>query len=93
MSIRRTFFAAFVGLIAVAPVAASASEPTSHIVRYSDLNLSSKAGQAALDRRINRAVRMVCGTAASVALQDKLNVQKCYATARASAKAQMTEKG
>jgi UrcA family protein len=93
MYIRQTALAAFVGLVAITPVAASASKPASHIVRYSDLDLSSKAGQATLDRRINHAARMVCGTAASAALQDRLYVEKCYATARASAKAQMAEKG
>jgi UrcA family protein len=93
MYIRHSLLAAFAGLVAVSPVAASPSKPASHIVRYSDLNLSSDAGRATLDRRINQAVRAVCGTASSTALQDKLNVEKCYAAARASAKAQMSEKG
>jgi UrcA family protein len=93
MYIRHTLLAAVAGLVAVSPAAAASSDPATHIVRYSDLDLSSQAGRATLDRRINHAVRMVCGTAASAALQDKLNVQKCYATARASAKAQMSEKG
>jgi UrcA family protein len=93
MHIQHALLAAFAGVVAVSPAAAASSDPATHIVRYSDLDLSSKAGRATLDRRINHAVRMVCGTAGSAALHDKLSVEKCYATARASAKAQMTEKG
>ncbi len=93
MYIRHTVFAAFASIIAIAPAAASPSAPATHIVRYSDLDLTKEAGRATLDRRINQAVRTVCGSASSSALQDKLNVEKCYAAARASAKAQMSEKG
>ena len=93
MYIRNTLFAAFAGIIAIAPAAASLSAPATHIVRYSDLDLTKEAGRATLDRRINQAARTVCGSASLAALQDKLNVEKCYAAARASAKAQMSEKG
>ena len=93
MYIRHTLLAAFAAFVVVSPAAATPSDPATHIVRYSDLDLNSKAGRATLARRINHAVRMVCGRAASAALQDRLNAEKCYATARASAKAQMTEKG
>ncbi len=41
--------------------AANASEPRTVSISYGDLNLSSKAGQAILDRRINAAVEAVCG--------------------------------
>ncbi len=93
MNIRHTLLAAFAGIIAVAPAAASPSTPSKHIVRYSDLDLTKEAGRATLDRRINHAVRTVCGSASSASLQDKLSLGKCYATARASAKAQLSEKG
>jgi UrcA family protein len=93
MYIRQTLFAAFAGIIAIAPAAAAPSAPATYVVRYADLDLASEAGRATLDRRINHAVRMVCGTAGSVALQDRLSVEKCYAAARASAKAQISEKG
>ena len=42
---------------------------------------------------IDQAVRTVCGSASSATLQEKLSMGKCYATARASAKAQLSEKG
>jgi UrcA family protein len=93
MYIRHTLLAAFASMIAIAPAAASPSKPATHIVRYADLDLTSEAGRATLDRRINQAVRVVCGSASSGALQDKLNVDKCYAVARASAKAQISERG
>jgi UrcA family protein len=93
MNIRHILLAAFVGLVVVYPAAASPSKPATHIIRYADLDLTSEAGRATLERRINQAVRVVCGTGSSTTLQDKLNVEKCYATARASAKAQMLEKG
>jgi UrcA family protein len=93
MYIRQILFAAVAGLAAASPAIASSSDPATHIVRYADLDLGSQAGRATLDRRINHAIRMVCGTAASTSLQDKRNVEKCYAMARASAKAQMAEKG
>jgi UrcA family protein len=88
--IRHTLLAAFASIIAVSPAAAAASPsaPAAHIVRYSDLDLTKKAGRATLDRRINHAVRTVCGSASSATLQDKLSVGKCYAATRASAKAQ-----
>ncbi len=93
MTIRNTLLAAFAGMIAVAPAAASPSAPATHIVRYSDLDLTKEAGRATLDRRIDHAVRTVCGSASSASLQEKLSMGKCYATARASAKAQLSEKG
>ena len=40
---------------------ATANELRSATVEYADLNLATSAGQAALDRRIRRAVNAVCG--------------------------------
>jgi UrcA family protein len=90
MYIRHILLVAAVSLAALSS-AASANSVT-HIVRYSDLNLNSEAGRATLDRRINRAARVVCGSPSTAALQDKLNVEKCYAAARASAEAQLNIK-
>ncbi len=39
----------------------TANELRSATVEYADLNLATSAGQAALDRRIKRAVNAVCG--------------------------------
>ena len=60
-------------------------------VEHRDLNLSSAEGQAALDQRIDRAARQVCGlddarTATRLApLKDK----KCYRQAKAEVKKQV----
>lgn len=42
--------------------AANAAEPRAADVSYADLDLSSAAGQAIFDRRIENAVEAVCGT-------------------------------
>src|SRR3954471_2442301 len=55
---------AFAALAAAAASPATASVPrdsATRIVRYADLDLSSAAGRARLDRRIGAAVRAVCG--------------------------------
>lgn len=46
-------------------------------VQTADLNLSSKAGQQALDRRLLRAVNEVCGEASSADLSGKNDVRRC----------------
>ena len=46
---------------AVSPVLASPTEPVTIDVPYGDLNLASPKGQAKLDRRLEKAVRKVCG--------------------------------
>ena len=51
-----------VALAASIPAAAVAAEPNvkSEMVRFDDLNLTSPAGIATLERRINAAARRVC---------------------------------
>ena len=46
--------------------AATAAQAQTAEVRFGDLNLSSPAGQAALDRRVEGAARQVCEVAAPV---------------------------
>lgn len=54
--------AAFAFAAAALPMsAASASEGKSVSISYADLNLSSEAGVAIFDRRIDRAIEAVCG--------------------------------
>ena len=50
--------AALLGIVATA---AAAEAPASVNVKYSDLDLSTAAGQAQLERRIDKAARSVCG--------------------------------
>jgi UrcA family protein len=57
--------------LAEPPVAATS------IVQTADLNLSSQAGQRALDHRLTQAVNEVCGTASDVDIAGKNDVRRC----------------
>ncbi|HVF36607.1 MAG TPA: UrcA family protein, partial [Sphingomicrobium sp.] len=48
-------------------------------VQVADLDLSSLAGQRALDRRLEQAVKEVCGTASGVDVAGKNDVRRCRA--------------
>lgn len=54
------------------------------IVQTSDLDLSSQSGQRALDRRLNQAVKEVCGIASDVDVAGKNDVRRCRAETLAS---------
>jgi UrcA family protein len=77
--------AAAAAAFGAAPAPARDSAPAQiRIVRYADLDLATKAGQAALDRRLAFAVRDVCGSASDADLHGKNVVRRCLAqTARA----------
>jgi UrcA family protein len=53
-------------------------------VQTADLDLSSKAGQRALDRRLSIAAKEVCGTASDVDIAGKNDVRNCRAEVLAS---------
>ena len=53
-------------------------------VQVADLDLSTAQGQRALDRRLNRAVIEVCGTASDADLAGKNEVRRCRADTLAS---------
>jgi len=57
------------------------------IVHTSDLDLSSRAGRAALDRRLVIAAFEVCGTASDIDLRGKNAVRACRAEILAKARA------
>jgi UrcA family protein len=63
----------------ITPTVASAAEPetVSSIVRTADLDLSSEAGQRALDRRIVVAAHEVCGSPSPVDLMGVSAVRDC----------------
>jgi len=48
-------------LVSLAPSFATAQEARTERVTYGDLDLTSEAGVKALDRRLDRAVKRVCG--------------------------------
>jgi UrcA family protein len=57
---------------------ALAQAPTAEVVvSYADLDLSSPAGQRALDRRLVHAVREACGDASDADLHGKNLVRSC----------------
>lgn len=73
------------------PAFAAAPTPDSVEVRIDDLNLSSPAGQAQLDRRIVNAINHVCGGPSSD-LRERQARKACRAKARSDALAQVETK-
>ena len=78
-------------LVASAVVASPAEAQPSRMVSYGDLDLSSPAGQAALDRRIATAIRQVCGWAFPRDLQSTHEVQRCREQTLADVQAQRND--
>ena len=65
-------------LTAISPVAAQApASPDRVIVRYADLDLSSRAGTATLNRRVLTAVEEACGTLSDSDLHGKNLIIAC----------------
>ena len=82
-----TLSLACVAFSAFAASAAVAS-PSRIPVSYGGLDLTTPAGIAALDARIEGAVRRICGRAYPVELQSQADVHRCRAEARLSVQAQ-----
>jgi UrcA family protein len=83
--------AAAAAAFGAAPAAAGdlpTAPPAIQIVRYTDLNLATDAGRAALDRRIARAVREVCGRASDADVHGKNVVGRCRVETASAARAQ-----
>jgi UrcA family protein len=73
---------------ALLPGAAQAAEPTpSRIVQYGDLNLSTPAGQRALQQRIQGAARQVCAPLDGQSLREQRGWRDCMAQAIGGAQA------
>ena len=94
---KRSFYIALVsalltaGLIQAAPALAQTggqSEIAVSLVRTSDLNLGSAAGQRQLDLRLAHAARDVCGSASDVDVEGKNEVRKCRNETLAKAQVQ-----
>lgn len=64
-------------------------DPMTARVSYADLNLTSAAGQKALDSRVRRAVRTVCGDTSAKDLAGSRIVRTCQKRAFASARPQV----
>ena len=83
--------AAAVVLGAASAVTAAAAETVA--VQYADLDLSTSAGQAQLDRRIDNAARSICGSdTAIVGTRLRSNdARKCYEQAKARVHEQVAQ--
>jgi UrcA family protein len=79
-------------IILVATVAAAnPAHAQTQIISYADLDLTSPAGQAALDSRIQSAVRQVCGRAYPIDLQSQRDVARCRSATLADVQAQRND--
>ena len=70
------------------PFAASFAQTRSVRVHSFDLDLSTKTGQAELQRRIHYAVEQVCGPSGGREMDDIMSRASCSKAARASAMSQ-----
>lgn len=75
------------GLSTFAAVGPAIAAEAGVAVQHEDLNLSTAAGRAVLDRRIDRAARLVCGTALTIELELAGEVNSCRADVIASTRA------
>ncbi len=71
--------------LALALLGAGAAQAQTAQVRYADLNLSSAAGQAELDRRIEAAARRACAAELSTGsrIENRDDLSRCKALVRA----------
>ena len=71
--------------IALALLGTGAAQAQTAQVRYADLNLSSAAGQAELDRRIEAAARRACAAElpSGSRIEDRSDLSRCKAQVRA----------
>ena len=76
--------AAATTVLATAPASAQ-SEVRTQEVRFGDLDLTSAAGAAALDQRIARATRSVCGVTGARTLQEITQARRCQKVALSDA--------
>lgn len=76
--------------LALACAAPALAEPVSIAVPYGDLDLTKADGRQALDQRLVRATRQVCGTAPARDLTRIAAHRSCLAEARASYQDQVT---
>lgn len=85
---RLVLSAALLGL-AVTATPAAARETVSATVSYGDLDLNKPEGRAALDRRLARAERQVCGTFPMRDVTRIAGYRECLAEARSSYRPQV----
>jgi UrcA family protein len=79
----KTFIAMLMAFTAV-PAVAEPPSIASSTVQTADLDLTSAKGQQALDRRLQQAVKEVCGKSSDVDVAGKNDVRRCRAETLAS---------
>ena len=80
----RTILIITAAFVTLSATPALAQQPVRQEVRVSDINLTSPAGRARLERRISAAIETVCGSYAGATAQEMSEIDRCRATARAS---------
>ena len=85
--------AAALGAATVLATPAVAETPVSVAVKFSDLDLSTSAGQAQLERRIDNAARSACGMdeVRSGSRLPSNEARRCYVETKASVHEQIAE--
>jgi UrcA family protein len=83
--------AAGVATLALSPAHAEMEGPRSVTVSFADLNLSSDAGKARLERRIATAAATVCGPVDRLSFSDRRTNDDCRQRAIANAGRAMVE--
>ena len=83
---KRLFGFAIVGLAAALAAQPAVAGDKTIEVRYSDLNLKSDQGREVLDRRLNGAVRQICGTNKAPGVGEGQDVRGCRTATLAQAK-------
>ena len=74
--------------LALSATPAMAGDETAMVVKYDDLNLSTKAGQEHLERRIDAAAKKVCGISQRTGTRlESRGARKCYNRAKSQARA------
>jgi UrcA family protein len=87
MKILLSLAAAFAA-VAASPLLAQPAASATIAVHTADLDLTSRAGRAALDRRINAAIEIACGDLSDLDLHGKNAAQRCRADTRAQVASQ-----
>jgi UrcA family protein len=88
-SVRSLAAAAFVaGIVTTSPLLAEPAASRT-LVRYGDLDLTSQSGAAALQARVTRAVRYVCGSADIRDLPAQRDIGTCRVAAQEGARPQV----
>jgi len=79
-------------IVLIASVAAAnPAQAEGRRVSYADLDLTSPQGQAVFDRRIESAIRQICGRPFPSDLQTSHQVQRCRSETRADVQAQRND--